>query len=148
MSTSVARDHRTVARVLAEVAARPTVDVETMQKVIRQVVWALIDEDPLTFNPVWFCDLIITHLTELQTRQATLPARPDGVSPHTRVITLDDDAKARQVAKPNPPRWSAAVRSLQNLKANISKAAPFSASTESSYIAEPELVADGGHSQT
>ncbi len=148
MSASVARDHRTVARVLAEVAARPTVDVETMQKVIRQVVWALIDEDPLTFNPVWFCDLIITHLTELQTRQATLPARPDGVSPHTRVITLDDDAKARQVAKPNPPRWSAAVRSLQNLKANISKAVPFLASTESSYIAEPELVADGGHSQT
>ena len=104
MSASVARDHRTMARALAEVVARPTVDVETMQKVIRQVVWALIDEDPLTFNPVWFCDLIITHLTELQTRQATLPARPDGVSPHTRVITLDDDAKARQVANPNPPR--------------------------------------------
>ena len=139
MSASVARDHRTVARVLAEVAARPTVDVETMQKVIRQVVWALVDEDPLTFNPVWFCDLIITHLTELQTRQATLPARPDGVSPHTRVITLDDDAKARQVANPNPPRWSAAVRSLQNLKANISKAAPLLASTESSYAAGPEL---------
>ena len=148
MSASVARDHRTMARVLAEVAARPTVGVETMQKIIRHVVWVLIDEDPLTFNPVWFCDLIITHLTELQTRQATLPARPDGVSPHTRVITLDDDAKARQVANPNPPRWSAAVRSLQNLKANISKAAPFLASTESSYIAEPELVADGGHSQT
>lgn len=122
MSALSARDYRTMARVLAEAAARPTVDVETMQSVIRHTVCALIDEDPSTFNPTWFCDLIIAHLTERETRQVTAPAAPEGVSPHTRVITLDLDAEVGQVATPKPPRRSTAVHSLQRLKANISQA--------------------------
>lgn len=51
MSALSARDYKTMARALAEAAARPTVDAETMQSIIRHTVCALIDEDPLTFNP-------------------------------------------------------------------------------------------------
>ncbi len=112
MSALVARDYRAMARVLAEVAAPSTADVETMQSVIRKTVWALMNEDPMTFDPTWFCDLIIVHLTRLQ---VTVPPRPDGVSPHTRVINLDD-GDAGQRPKSNSPSRSVAVCALQHLK--------------------------------
>ena len=116
MSTLTVRDYRTMARVLAEVAAPPGADLEAMQSVIRKTVWTLINEDPLTFDPIWFCDLIIAHLTRLQ---VTVPPRPEGVSPHTRVINLDD-GDAGQRPKSNSPSRSAAVRALQYLKASLS----------------------------
>ena len=117
MSALTARDYRTMARVLAEVAAPPGADVETVQSVIRKTVWTLIDEDPITFDPTWFCDLIIAYLTRLQ---VTAPPRPEGVSPHTKVINLDD-GDATQRPKSNSPSQSAAVRALQNLKASLSE---------------------------
>ncbi len=134
VSALTARDYRTMARVLAEVAAQPTVDVKTMQNVIWHTVCTLIDEDPLTFNPTWFCDLIISHLTELQTRQAMAPAAPEGVSPHTRVITLDHDAGVGQVTQPNPPRRSDVMRSLQRLKVNISNKVRIEVDYQASHI--------------
>ena len=111
MSALTARDYGAIARVLAEVAASPGADVEAMQSVIRKTVWTLINEDPLTFDPIWFCDLIIAHLTRLQ---VTVPPRPDGVSPHTRVINF-----AGQRPKSNSPSRSVAMRALQNLKASL-----------------------------
>ncbi len=115
MSALTARDYGAMARVLAEVAASPGTHVEALQSVIRKTVWTLINEDPLTFDPIWFCDLIIAHLTRLQ---VTVPPRPDGVSPHTRVINLDD-GDAGQRPKSNSPSGSVAMRALQNLKANL-----------------------------
>ena len=115
MSALLPRDYRTMARVLAEVAAPPGADVEVMQSVIRKTVWNLINEDPLTFDPTWFCDLIIAHLTRLQ---VPVPPRPEGVSPHTRVINLDD-GDAGPKPKSNSPNGSLAVRALQHLKASL-----------------------------
>ena len=117
MSALIARDYRAMARVLAEVTAPPGVDVEAMQSVIRKTVWTLINEDPPTFDPTWFCDLIITHLTRLQ---VTVAPRPEGVSPHTRVINLDD-GDAGQRPKSNSLSWPVAGRALQHLKASLNE---------------------------
>jgi hypothetical protein len=88
MGTLTGREHRIIADVLVEVAQQPDVDVEFMQKVVRQTVAAAIAEDPLILHPAWFRDRIIRKLTELQTQPVPTP-RPAGVSPHTRVVTLD-----------------------------------------------------------
>ncbi len=88
MPTLTDREHRTIADVLAEVARQPGVDVAFMQTVVRYVITAAIDGDPLILYPAWFRDRIIRRLTELPKQQVATPV-PEGVSPHTRVVTLD-----------------------------------------------------------
>ncbi len=78
MTTLTGREHRIIADVLVEVARQPGVDVEFMQTVVRHTIDAAIAGDP-------FRDRIIT---ELQKPQVATPV-PEGVSPHTNVITLD-----------------------------------------------------------
>ncbi len=88
MATLTGREHRIIADVLVEVARQPGVDVAFMQTVVRHTIDAAIAEDPLILYPAWFRDRIIRQLTELPKPQvATLV--PEGVSPHTRVVTLD-----------------------------------------------------------
>lgn len=88
MSALTDREYRAIARVLAEVAAQPNVDVRIMEKVIRHIVYIMMNEEPLIFCSGRFRDRILRKLTELQTRQA--PAQvPEGVSPHTKVVSWD-----------------------------------------------------------
>ena len=88
MGILTGREHRIIADVLVEVAQQPGVDAKFMQKVVRHTIDAAIAEDPLILYPAWFRDHIIRKLTELQTQQVPTP-RPAGVSPHTKVVTLD-----------------------------------------------------------
>lgn len=85
MNTLTDRQYRIITRILAEVARQPDVDVELMQKVIRYVVEAALDGDSETFYPAWFHDRIKNKLAELELRTSV----PEGVSPHTRVVSLD-----------------------------------------------------------
>ncbi len=85
MTTLAGREHRIIADVLVEVARQPGIDMEFMQTVVQQTVAAAMDGDPLILYPAWFRDRIIT---ELQKPQVATPV-PEGVSPHTRVVTLD-----------------------------------------------------------
>ncbi len=85
MATLTGREHRIIADVLVEVARQPGIDMEFMQTVVLQTVAAAIDGDPLIPYPAWFRNRIIT---ELQKPQVATPV-PEGVSPHTNVITLD-----------------------------------------------------------
>ncbi len=88
MATLTGREHRIIADVLVEVARQPGVDMAFMQTVVRHTINAAIAEDPLILYPAWFRDRIIRRLTELPKPQvATLV--PEGVSPHTTVVTLD-----------------------------------------------------------
>ena len=88
MATLTGREHRIIADVLVEVARQPGVDVAFMQTVVRHTIDAAIAEDPLILYPAWFRDRIIRRLTELPKQQVATPV-PEGVSPHTRVVTLD-----------------------------------------------------------
>ncbi len=85
MGTLTGREHRIIADVLVEVARQPGIDAAFMQTVVRHTIDAAIAEDPLILYPAWFRDRIIT---ELQKPQVATPV-PEGVSPHTRVVTLD-----------------------------------------------------------
>ncbi len=85
MVTLMGREHRIIADVLVEVARQPGVDVEFMQTVVRHTIDAAIAEDPLILYPAWFRDRIITELQKPQAATLVL----EGVSPHTKVITLD-----------------------------------------------------------
>jgi len=85
MTTLTGREHRIIADVLVEVARQPGVNAAFMQTVVRHTIDAAIAEDPLILYPAWFRDRIIT---ELQKPQVATPV-PEGVSPHTRVVTLD-----------------------------------------------------------
>ncbi len=88
MGTLTGREHRIIADVLIEVAQQPGVDAKFLQKVVRHTIDAVIAEDPLILYSAWFRDRIIRKLTELQTQRVATPV-PEGVSPHTRVVTLD-----------------------------------------------------------
>ncbi len=88
MATLTGREHRIIADVLVEVARQPGVDMAFMQTVVQQTVAAAMDGDPLILYPAWFRDRIIRQLTELHKQQVATPV-PEGVSPHTRVVTLD-----------------------------------------------------------
>ncbi len=88
MATLTGREHRIIADVLVEVARQPGVDVAFMREVVQQTVAAAIAEDPLILPPAWFRDRIIRKLTELPKHCVGTPV-PEGVSPHTQVITLD-----------------------------------------------------------
>ena len=88
MGILTGREHRIIADVLVEVAQQPGVDAKFMQKVVRHTIDAAIAEDPLILYPAWFRDHIIRKLTELPKQQLATPV-PAGVSPHTKVVTLD-----------------------------------------------------------
>ncbi len=89
MATLTNREHKFIVDVLVEVAQQPGVDAKVMQKVVRHTIDAAIAEDPLILYPAWFRDRITRKLTELQTQQVPTP-RPEGVSPHTRVVSFDE----------------------------------------------------------
>ena len=88
MGTLTGREHGVIADVLVEVAQQPGVDAAFMQKAVRYVITAAIDGDPLILYPAWFRDRIIRRLTELPKQQVATPV-PEGVSPHTKIVTLD-----------------------------------------------------------
>ena len=88
MTTLTGREHRIIADVLVEVAQQPGVDAKFIQKVVRHTIDAAIAEDPLILYSAWFRDRTIRQLTELPKQQVATPV-PEGVSPHTRVVTLD-----------------------------------------------------------
>ena len=85
MTTLTGLEHGIIADVLVEVARQPGVNAAFMQTVVRHTIDAAIAEDPLILYPAWFRHRIIT---ELQKPQVATPV-PEGVSPHTRVVTLD-----------------------------------------------------------
>ncbi len=89
MGALTGREHRIIADVLVEVARQPGVDVEFMQMVVRHTLDAAIAEDPLILYPAWFRDRIIRQLTELPKQRVATPV-PEGVSPHTRVVSFDE----------------------------------------------------------
>ncbi|GMQ90271.1 MAG: hypothetical protein BMS9Abin10_0629 [Gammaproteobacteria bacterium] len=90
MNTYTGREYGIIGRVLAEVASQPDVGVKVMRKLIRHVIDTVIAKDPLLLNPDWFHDQIIRKATELKAHNKAIAPAPEGVSPHTKVLSWDD----------------------------------------------------------
>ncbi|MFQ5757086.1 MAG: hypothetical protein ACE5H7_13490 [Acidiferrobacterales bacterium] len=90
MNTYTGREYGIIGRVLAEVASQPDVDAKVMRKLVRHVIDTVLAKDPLLLNPDWFHDQIIRKATELQANNKATAPVPEGVSPHTKVLSWDD----------------------------------------------------------